>query len=228
MWSPRYVFNPERDLVASAAQEVGPGVWRLPLLSEAACAAWRRDLAEFRAWVEDTGDWTDPPNSMHEYGFALEPLGYGPSLRGLLEEVRTFAAARYPDVGGGGLDAVYGFAVEYGDVFDWDLALHVDNAQVTLNLCVGDDFAGGELYFEGVRCPEHRQTPARREERFEVEQAPGVALLHLGAHRHGALPLVRGVRRNLILWCRSSAAPAWGTCEECRTPSTESGARSPA
>ena len=31
--------------------------------------------------------------------------------------------------------------------------------------------------------------------------APGVALLHLGGHKHAALPLTAGERTNLIIWC---------------------------
>jgi len=38
----------------------------------------------------------------------------------------------------------------------------------------------------------------------EVNHVIGRGILHLGAHRHGALPIEEGDRHNLILWFRSS------------------------
>lgn len=31
----------------------------------------------------------------------------------------------------------------------------MDDSEVTLNVCLGNQFAGGELYFRGVRCDNH-------------------------------------------------------------------------
>lgn len=70
---------------------------------------------------------------------------------------------------------------------------------------------GGELFFEGRRCMQHLDTWARPEERITVAHQPGVALVHAGKHRHGALPVPHGRRRNLVLWCRSAA---WRPQEE--------------
>lgn len=32
---------------------------------------------------------------------------------------------------------------------------HVDDSEVTLNVCLGKQFIGGELFFRGVRCEKH-------------------------------------------------------------------------
>lgn len=32
---------------------------------------------------------------------------------------------------------------------------HVDDSEVTLNVCLGTKFSGGELFFRGVRCDKH-------------------------------------------------------------------------
>ena len=45
---------------------------------------------------------------------------------------------------------------------DLDLSFHADDAELTLNLCLGKEFQGGALYFGGVRCPLHMQTRPRR------------------------------------------------------------------
>ncbi|KAK7390903.1 hypothetical protein VNO78_19093 [Psophocarpus tetragonolobus] len=57
-------------------------------------------------------------------------------------------------------------------------SLHVDDAEVTLNICLGKEFSGGELFFRGH------------------------AILHPGHNRHGAKPTTSGNRMNLVLWCR--------------------------
>lgn len=31
----------------------------------------------------------------------------------------------------------------------------MDDSEVTLNVCLGNQFSGGELYFRGVRCDNH-------------------------------------------------------------------------
>jgi hypothetical protein len=103
-----------------------------------------------------------------------------------------------------------------------DLGFHADDAEVTLNLCLGETFAGGDLYFEGLRCEAHRQDGCSAADRFVWRHRRGAALLHAGAHRHGALPVTGGARHNLVVWMRSAAAradagpecPAW--CAESR------------
>ena len=94
--------------------------------------------------------------------------------------------------------------VDYGYDRDSDLGFHVDNSEVTLNLCLGDLFSGSDLYFQGRRCPEHRQTHHKAEEHIVVPHKPGFAILHAGAHRHGAYPIASGSRQNLIIWYSSS------------------------
>lgn len=46
---------------------------------------------------------------------------------------------------------------------DTKLDFHVDDSEVTLNLCLGRNFKGGDLFFGGVRCRHHtvRDTVAR-------------------------------------------------------------------
>lgn len=40
---------------------------------------------------------------------------------------------------------------------------HVDDSEVTLNVCVGKQFTGGELFFRGVRCEKHVNTGTQSE-----------------------------------------------------------------
>ncbi|KAL9372395.1 hypothetical protein Peur_034639 [Populus x canadensis] len=81
---------------------------------------------------------------------------------------------------------------------------HVDDSEVTLNVCLGKQFSGGELFFRGTRCDKHVNTGSQPEEIFDYSHVPGGAVLHLGRHRHGVRATTSGHRINLLLWCRSS------------------------
>ena len=53
--------------------------------------------------------------------------------------------------------------------FCWNLksnifsGLHEDEAEVTLNVCLGKEFSGGDLFFQGVRCDAHVTTNTQPE-----------------------------------------------------------------
>jgi hypothetical protein len=40
---------------------------------------------------------------------------------------------------------------------------HVDDSEVTLNVCLGEQFYGGDLFFRGVRCDKHVNTETQSE-----------------------------------------------------------------
>ena len=84
---------------------------------------------------------------------------------------------------------------------DRKLDLHVDDSAVTLNVCLGTEFTDGQLYFGGIRCSSHTSsTKPRDDEEIYLKHQVGTACLHLGAHRHRALPITSGRRLNLVLW----------------------------
>lgn len=43
------------------------------------------------------------------------------------------------------------------------VGFHVDDSEVTLNVCLGKQFTGGELFFRGVRCDRHVNSPTQPE-----------------------------------------------------------------
>ncbi|KAF6158383.1 hypothetical protein GIB67_022463 [Kingdonia uniflora] len=79
---------------------------------------------------------------------------------------------------------------------------HVDDSEVTLNVCLGKQFSGGELFFRGIRCDNHVNTDTQTEEILDYSHIPGHAVLHRGRHRHGARATTSGHRINLLIWCR--------------------------
>ena len=102
------------------------------------------------------------------------------------------------------LDHHHGMTVEYGTDKDKNLALHRDNSEITINYCLGTNFVGGTVRFEGMRCLEHLETKPKNEEIFEYENVPGMAMIHPGRHKHLAKDIESGDRQNIILWYRSS------------------------
>ena len=189
--------------VPQLLREVGEGVWSLDLLTTTGCEALLGEVDRRAAALPSSA----APNSMHAYGSTLADLGLGELARALREElVAPVGARHFASLGGSRLTAEHGFLAEYCSGADEELGYHVDDSVVTLNLCLGEEFSGTELYFRGVRCDAHRQTPWTPSEAFELDHEPGRAILHAGRHRHGVHPIRRGRRRNLILWCQDPGA----------------------
>lgn len=190
-------------------REVHPGVFVVRMLRPESC---RRLLAVIEARRERAlamGASPTPPNSMHDHGFVLDALGLGGCLADLRARwLAPITAACFPDFGGAHLDRHHAYVVEYARDRDEELGFHADDSEVTLNLCLGDEFQGAELTMLGLRCDLHRQSPVRAGEVFEIVHEPGVAVLHAGRHRHRVEPLRRGSRRNLIVWCRDTSRRA--------------------
>ncbi len=198
-----------------------PRVFALRLVSQGWLMRLGAEVERLRRLAVARGDATRTPNSMHLHGAILDDLGLGDVLDGLLTLcVEPLWAWCYRELGGARLGPRHGYVVAYGKEGDLDLAMHVDDSDVTLNLCLSGPFAGSELRFLGLRCPRHRQAPWNADEEVALAQEPGVAILHLGAHRHAVDPIVSGSRRSLILWCKQApgAAPVdvSAVCAPCR------------
>lgn len=196
----------EAEVWKRAVREVHERVFALRLLRPSACKRLLTRIDEARSRALARGAEIPAPNSMHAHGVVLDPLGFEPLLHDLMTRwVRPFAARLLPEFGGDRLDAHHGYLVEYARDKDEFLGFHVDDSEVTLNVCLGESFEGAELTMLGLRCDVHLQTSLRPHEYFEFQHEIGVAVLHAGHHRHRVEPLRRGVRRNLILWCRDSS-----------------------
>ena len=185
---------------------VGPSVYELPeLFSESFLARLTAEVQQGLAESRGPEATLGPPNSMHRAGFVLAERGLGVLLDQLGEVLLGPLGRRlYPRRDLGEVVAVHGFVAHYGPEGDRALDFHVDESDLTLTLCLGDVFEGSAVYFEGLRCGAHLQTPARPEECFQYIPTPGAALVHLGAHRHGVRPILAGARTSVILWARSS------------------------
>ncbi|KAJ8747765.1 hypothetical protein K2173_012954 [Erythroxylum novogranatense] len=170
------------------------------------------------------------PNTMNKYGVVLDDFGLETMLGQFMDHyIRPMSGVFFPEVGGSTLDSHHGFVVEYGANKDAELGFHVDDSEVTLNVCLGKQFHGGELFFRGIRCDKHINSEAYSEEVLDYGHVPGRAVLHCGRHRNGVKATTSGNQLNLILWCRSSVfrelkkyqkdCSNW--CAECRNDKKE-------
>lgn len=78
------------------------------------------------------------------------------------------------------------------------LVSHTDDSEVTLNVCLGEEFEGGDLIFRGLRGTENSGKVIG-----EFEPQVGVAVVHAGRHLHEVTDVTKGDRFVLILWARS-------------------------
>ncbi|KAI3372235.1 hypothetical protein L3Q82_022750, partial [Scortum barcoo] len=187
----------EEGLSELLEEEAAVRVYRFPVFERTFCEELVEELEHFEQSSAPKGR----PNTMNHYGILLNELGFDAGFITPLRErfLHPLTSLLYPDCGGRCLDSHKAFVVKYDMNEDLDLSYHYDNAEVTLNVSLGKDFTGGNLYFGDMR-----QVPLSETECSEVEHRVTEGLLHRGQHMHGALPISSGQRWNLIIWMRAS------------------------
>ena len=165
------------------------------------CERLNQELHRYDNWLLSENRLHNPPNSMHEYGVILTEIGFEKALEEFSKKVVIpLIANLYPEVDSHKISTFHAFSVQYGSHGDRDLGFHVDASEVTVNICLGESWEGGALYFQGRRCTLHRQEGHRPEEHFEFTHQIGEMVIHAGKHRHGVHPIHKGFRRNIIIW----------------------------
>lgn len=201
----RKATKEQEDHIREMLKEVSPGIYVFDFLPAEFCNKILEEIAHFEEWCETAGERVHRPNSMNAYGAIFDDFGFESVLEQFVAQVmNVLSAVAFPHIGAT-LDHHHGFEVAYQIGKDEDLDLHVDDAEVTLNICLGKTFTAGELAFAGVRCNHHQSsTHPLPHEMVQVQHKLGQACLHLGRQRHAAMPISSGDRFNFILWCRSS------------------------
>ncbi|KAK1387072.1 2-oxoglutarate and Fe(II)-dependent oxygenase superfamily protein [Heracleum sosnowskyi] len=205
--------------------EPTPGLIIFDMFKPEFCQMLLEEFGNFKKWAWETKTIIMRPNTMYRYGVVLADLGMETMIGKLMKDfILPMSTIFFPEVGGDTIDSYHGFIVEYGADTAHHLDFHVDDSEVTLNVCLGEKFYGGELFLRGVRCVKHLNVDSELKEIFDYSQVPGRAVLHRGRHRHGALSTTSGHRVNMLLWCKSSIfremskeeqnSPSW--CGVCR------------
>uniref|UniRef100_H2YBH7 Prolyl 4-hydroxylase alpha subunit domain-containing protein n=1 Tax=Ciona savignyi TaxID=51511 RepID=H2YBH7_CIOSA len=157
-------------------------VWALPVFTDKFCEDFVEEVKHFEGSKCEKGR----PNTMNNYGILLNELGFDETFFNEFREdyITPITSILYPQWGGGGLDSHKVFTVKYKYGEDLDLAYHYDNAEVTLNICLGEDFTGGELYFGGMRTEAIDLLQTK-----PVLHRKGYGIFHRGQHLHGAMKI---------------------------------------
>jgi hypothetical protein len=214
------------EWVAAHAEEslLLTGVVDIPVLSDAGALA----LAAVTATLLGRGG--DAVGSMHNYGTDLDTAGARrvlPGLEdildGLLRDVQPLAAAvLLGPTAPARLVRHSAHAIGYGGgaVREKALRLHVDDALLTVNVCLGTaPFTGSGLLFTGAQRVHAPVAIARMQGKRDLlnrlttvevaaQPQPARAFVHLGAHPHRTVPILTGERFNWVLWYHGAAATA--------------------
>jgi hypothetical protein len=205
------------------------GVFKFACLRRDFCARLIQELDH----LERSGVEMARPNSMNRYGAILDKCGFKNLMDDICARIispiadilfaplptTTASASCAPSAvedasssssKGLGLRYHHAFTVRYAPTQDKKLDKHVDNADITLNVCLGrEGFKGGHLLFQGgrdsavVRLPRTLHRYAAEEQEHRVDHEIGTGLIHLGSHIHQAVKLEAGERINLIVWSKA-------------------------
>lgn len=187
------------------------GVCRVRIPNTIDTKKWAAELSQVTpliAAIED-GEFAFYRNIMEESNFPFHVI---------LQEGSDIGKALLRYFGLNSLHKIYlddAFCVHYNeDQYDTSGARHTDPSDITVNMCLEkmDDTQGSQVLFHGTKpLIKHEQGhdayTAADVDKFLVDQEPGFATIHWGAHPHETTPLKQGKRTNIILtYCYRDAS----------------------
>ncbi len=192
-------------------------VYSFPLLSDSFCIRIQAYMQRMMVELDKTKD-PDWMAGGQRSVRNLDHLGLA-WLNDLLFQLVVRPISRHlyqhTEMGAGDLDWRHGFLAAYAanpNVHQprQRLVPHTDDAEVTLNICIGDIFEGGSLQFWGLRGTDMAG-------KLVGEYIPqrGRALLHAGRQLHEVTEVTSGDRFALILWTRCWGGIRSTTCPCC-------------
>jgi hypothetical protein len=135
------------------------------------------------------------PNSMNNYGVVVNEIGLRPLITAFQQRYLWPISRLLFPVEASQFDTHHSFIVRYQANEDLGLDMHIDDSDVTFNVCLGYKFTDSTLIFCGMfGAPDHRQHS------ITYTHQVGRAIMHLGSRRHGADDISSGTRSNLIIW----------------------------
>jgi ankyrin repeat protein len=181
------------------------------ILSEDFCAKLNIAVERFYIFLKDKDISLRRGGS--RYGFVFNDVGWKEFFdRLVLRYVSPLAKACYPDSDLVSFVDQHSFLVMYHPQTELRQHTHVDDCQLTVNVCLGKEgFKGGDLFFYGRRSELDGKPPpprnidgAKPEEKpyWRYEHVRGAGIFHYGDQYHGAEDIAEGERWNLIIWCR--------------------------
>ena len=106
------------------------------------------------------------PNNLNFHGQYLNNFDHYCFFPDLIAGViKPLSMKLWEGVGEDSLDNNYAFTTAYSENQDKELQRHMDDSEITLNLCLGSDhFEDGIVAFNGVKCRKHSNINVNGEE----------------------------------------------------------------
>jgi len=156
---------------------------------------WAAELSRVTPLIAaaEDGEYAFYRNIMEESDFPFEAVLHSDIGKAILQhfDVASLEEIRLDDA----------FCIHYNmDQYDTSGAKHTDPSDITVNMCLEKthDTQGSEVMFHGTK-PLADGGDSAGIDKFLVDQEPGFATIHWGAHPHETLTLKSGKRTNIIL-----------------------------
>lgn len=94
-----------------------------------------------------------------------------------------------------------GFIIKYGAGGDSNLKLHVDDSDITINFCLfEEECEGSQIRYYGKMATAISKPQVDIHRNILIQPRAKWALIHLGSHQHETMPIIKGIRWNVVLW----------------------------
>jgi hypothetical protein len=203
----------DASLLQTVMEEEMYDVYSLPLLSPAFCQQVREYIQAFTKLAQERAPASELNNAIVLRPVDLDTVGLQ-WINDLLFHLIVRPISRHlflKTEAWKDLDWRQGYIAAYAARPATDkprerLVTHTDDAEVTLNVCLGEpDYVGGHVEFRNLRGTSTATNGQEEGQLLGTVERPnvGTALLHAGRHFHTVTRVESGNRFALIVWSRS-------------------------
>jgi hypothetical protein len=208
--------------IPSALTEVVPRVYTFDLFTPEFCEQLLDQVKHFGEWKKEATTAALPvTEDLSQQMTVVDQMGdMGEKLLDTLRDVIVDPLAKtlYPEVDDPNSKSSYryGFILGYSNkpgqeqISRKKLDAHTDDSEVTLTVCLGRDYKGGEVVLRHLRSD-----PKEGEVQDKIKMKTGEATLFLGQQMHEVQDITEGERYIFVLWFRREKYRA-ATCPCCR------------
>jgi len=116
----------------------------------------------------------------NNYGIILNQFGFNEILNEIiLNIIEPISKYLFPNhiKSEDSFKSNHSFLIKYKIGEDISLKEHIDQSDITLNVCLGKEFKGSEVYFKGLKNDNES-----KDQYFEYHSTIGNSIIHLGNH----------------------------------------------
>jgi len=202
-----YLEECEDAMLLSLLHEASPSVFHFPIFTPEFCSKFISELHHCADQSKQLNLPIRKANVRNSKGVVLNDFGFQDTLYRFMQDyIAPIANLLFPsrDRREWKFESNYTFSVEFEMGEDTDLVLHKDSSDITLNICLGTQFEGADVYFYN---PDLTDPSSLTEDPIDCSFKVGYGMMHRGRHLHGTRQLTSGHRLNVVMWSRSWKNP---------------------